>query len=283
MNADLSDIATGLSQSLATTGVSTMLAPLVGTAGNAGSPAFSFSGSTTTGFYLAGTNQIGVSNNGSQSATFNADGSVTFNGPVSFTGGITGAIPVGTVVNYAGSTIPLQWYLCYGQALSRTVFSALFTAIGTTYGAGDGSTTFNLPDYRGRVLAGRDDMGGSAAGRIGTVSTDSGTIVGVTLGSAGGSATHVQTTAELIAHNHTAADSGHTHTVTADDNTGYSFGVSGGVAGGFGLFTQPGGPAHSITSATGNASISVANTGSSNAMAWLQPTIIANKLIYAAA
>jgi microcystin-dependent protein len=71
--------------------------------------------------------------------------------------------------------------LCFGQAISRTVYSTLFTAIGTTYGVGDGSTTFLLPDMRGRVVAGQDDMGGTSANRIDNA------VNGDTLGAAGGS------------------------------------------------------------------------------------------------
>lgn len=93
------------------------------------------------------------------------------------------AAPVGTVIAYAGSSIPAGWLLCYGQAVSRTTYAALFSVISTTYGAGDGSTTFNLPDLRGRGLAGVDNMGGSAANRI--TSATSG-ITGTTLGAAGG-------------------------------------------------------------------------------------------------
>jgi len=75
-------------------------------------------------------------------------------------------IPSGMLAPFAGSTAPTGWFLCYGQAVSRTDNADLFTAIGTTYGTGDGSTTFNLPDLRGRTIAGVDDMGGSAASRL---------------------------------------------------------------------------------------------------------------------
>jgi microcystin-dependent protein len=92
-------------------------------------------------------------------------------------------VPAGCVMPFAGATPPDGWLLCYGQAVSRTSYSDLFAAIGTTYGAGDGSTTFNLPDLRGRVAAGKDDMGGSAANRI--TNAVSG-IIGTTLGAAGG-------------------------------------------------------------------------------------------------
>lgn len=101
--------------------------------------------------------------------------------------------PVGTVMPTALSNAPVGWLLCYGQAISRTSYATLFNAIGTTYGAGDGSTTFNLPDMRGRVAVGKDNMGGSAAGRV----NSSGGIDASTLGASGGSQTKTITTANL--------------------------------------------------------------------------------------
>ena len=76
--------------------------------------------------------------------------------------GIGGVLPTGTVVPYAGASEPSGYLFCYGQQISRTTYSDLFSAVGTTYGVGDGATTFNLPDLRGRVVAGQDDMGGSS-------------------------------------------------------------------------------------------------------------------------
>lgn len=64
------------------------------------------------------------------------------------------------------ANIPANSLLCYGQAVSRTTYSGIFAKIGTAWGVGDGSTTFNLPDFRGRVPGGLDNMGGSAAGRL---------------------------------------------------------------------------------------------------------------------
>jgi microcystin-dependent protein len=74
--------------------------------------------------------------------------------------------PAGSLMPYAGTTAPSGWLLCFGQEVSRSTYAALFAVAGTAYGAGDGSTTFNLPDLRGRVIAGQDDMGGSAANRL---------------------------------------------------------------------------------------------------------------------
>ena len=64
-------------------------------------------------------------------------------------------VPAGCIMPYAGATAPDGWLFCHGQAVSRSDYADLFIAIGTAYGAGDGSTTFNLPDLRGRV--GRGD------------------------------------------------------------------------------------------------------------------------------
>jgi microcystin-dependent protein len=147
--------------------------------------------------------------------------------------GAVGAVPVGVVNPFAGSTAPSGWLLCAGQAVSRTEYSSLFATISTTYGTGDGSTTFNVPDMRGRVAAGKDDMGGTAASRLtSTVLTASNT-----LGATGGTQTHTLTSAQsgVPAHTHTFAignvstftgivgSSGHGGTVrdtgTTDNNT----------------------------------------------------------------
>lgn len=78
--------------------------------------------------------------------------------------------PIGSVMAYAAATAPTDWLLCDGSAVSRTTYSSLFALINTTYGVGDGSTTFNLPNMKGRVVVGRDsadtdfDTLGEAAG-----------------------------------------------------------------------------------------------------------------------
>ena len=79
------------------------------------------------------------------------------------------AIPAGTVGWFAASTAPAGFIKANGAAVSRSTYAALFQAIGTTYGAGDGSTTFNVPDLRGEFLRGWDDGRGVDSGRgIGT-------------------------------------------------------------------------------------------------------------------
>lgn len=98
-------------------------------------------------------------------------------------------VPVGSLLPYGGSSSPnSSWLLCYGQAVSRSTYSSLFAVIGTSYGTGDGSTTFNLPDLRGRVAVGNDAMGGTAANRTqrtSTITTTSGSPT-ATVGSATG-------------------------------------------------------------------------------------------------
>jgi len=127
-----------------------------------------------------------------------ANGSVlTTNGSGSLSWG--SGTPSGSIMPYAGPSAPSGWLLSYGQAISRSTYSALFSAVGTTYGVGDGSTTFNVPDLRGRVVAGQDDMGGVSANRL---TNQSGGLNGDTLGAAGGSETHTLTIAEMPAHVH---------------------------------------------------------------------------------
>lgn len=113
---------------------------------------------------------------------------------------IINSFPAGVTLPFAGSTPPSAWLLCAGQAVSRTTYADLFTAIGTTYGSGDGSTTFNLPDLRGRAPRGKDDMNGTAANRI--TSGGSG-ITGTTLGATGGAETHTLTASQMASHTHT--------------------------------------------------------------------------------
>lgn len=81
------------------------------------------------------------------------------------TGEISLAVPAGVVVFYASSTLPGGFLKANGAAVSRTTYSALYAAIGTTFGTGDGSTTFNLPDMRGYFPRGWADDGSVDSGR----------------------------------------------------------------------------------------------------------------------
>lgn len=114
-------------------------------------------------------------------------------------------IPSGTVEMYAGSSVPTGWLECDGTAVSRSTYADLFTAIGTTWGSGDGSTTFNLPDLRGRAPIGAGTGSGLTAR---------------TLGTTGGAESHTLTTSEMPNHSH--------QVVTKSNATG--FGAAGASA-----------------------------------------------------
>lgn len=100
-------------------------------------------------------------------------------------------VPAGVVMPFGGATAPSGYLLTYGQTVSRSTYAALFAAIGVTHGAGDGSTTFALPDMRGRVPGGKDDMGGSSANRLSV------TITGTKASTANGNITGLSSTAGL--------------------------------------------------------------------------------------
>lgn len=111
----------------------------------------------------------------------------------------TDSPPVGAVMDYAGTVEPSGWLFCWGQSLSTTgVYAQLFAVTGYTYGGSGGN--FNLPDFRGRVGAGRDNMGGTAANRL---TTAGGGVNGVTLGANGGAESHQLSVAQMPAHTHT--------------------------------------------------------------------------------
>lgn len=179
----------------------------------------------------------------------------------------TNVPPTGSLLAYAGSTSPSGWLLCAGQAVSRTTYATLFGIIGTSYGVGDGSTTFNVPDLRGRIPAGKDDMGGSAASRLTSTTITGGA---TTLGNAGGAQTHTLTGAEsgTTAHTHTQAQ--HRHTFNYTSTTGGI--LSGTVLG----QSVAGGAVVDYTTATNNNSTAA---NASNAHNNVQPTIILNYII----
>ena len=134
-------------------------------------------------FYTDSSNQsilLGVaqSNNSALKISFSntsnvvqMNGNLTINGNLNVTGTLTSGgssdtnMFVGMVAYFSISTIPSGWLACDGQAVSRTTYSALFTRIGTIWGVGDGSTTFNLPDLRGEFIRCFDNGRGIDSGR----------------------------------------------------------------------------------------------------------------------
>jgi microcystin-dependent protein len=125
------------------------------------------------------------------------------------------SLPAGAIAPYAGGTIPAGWLVCAGQAISRTQYAALFLAIGTAFGVGDGASTFNVPDMRGRAVFGKDDMGGTAANRLNTAS---GGVDGATLGAVGGGQSVTLTSAQMPSHTHQEVRDGTWINYTAGSN-----------------------------------------------------------------
>jgi microcystin-dependent protein len=110
---------------------------------------------------------------------------------------------VGGIQIYSGSAAPTGYLLCDGTAVSRTTYSDLFAVTSTTYGVGDGSTTFNLPDLRTKVPVGKNPSGTFA-----------------TLGATGGAETHTLLTAEIPSHTHTTNIAhGHSNNISIDDDS----------------------------------------------------------------
>jgi microcystin-dependent protein len=173
------------------------------------------------------------------------------------------AVPIGSGIDYWGTTLPGDnWKWADGSAISRTTYATAFARLGTTYGAGDGTTTFNLPDKRGRASVARDDLGGTAASRL--TSGVSG-IAGDTLGASGGDQ-------RLQSHTHTITDPGHTHTITppaASDTT--SSGQTATGTGGSETISS-----YSTASATTGITVDTAGAGGSQNV---QPSIVCNYII----
>lgn len=207
----------------------------------------------------------------------------------------------GAVLPFAGANAPTGWLMCDGSEKSRTAFAELFAAIGTTYGPGDGSTTFNLPDMRGRVAAGKDNMGGTPANRLTAAGAG---ITGASLGATGGNQTHTLTTAQMPAHSHAVSDPGHAHSVYDPGHThgvydpghshsydrvsvangqgsqvgtanNHTTGTTSHNATGIGIYAAVTG----VSIYSGVTGISIANNGSGAAHNITQPTIVLNHII----
>jgi microcystin-dependent protein len=106
----------------------------------------------------------------------------------------TSDTPSGAILQFAGSSAPSNWLLCDGALVSRTTYATLFGVIGTNYGAGDGSSTFKLPDLRGRVPIG--------AGQATGVDENGQSFTNRVIAAAGGAERHTLTVAQIPAHSH---------------------------------------------------------------------------------
>lgn len=193
------------------------------------------------------------------------------------------SVPVGAMLPYTSYALPPRCIWPDGRNVSRTTYpklAALYAASGYPFGAGDGSTTFAVPDARGRTIAGRDNLGdGAAANRI--TSGASG-ISGNTLGAAGGNQ-------NMQSHAHSVSDPGHGHSVN-DPGHAHSYEGSNGdtnapTPGGTALFTDratktTGGAGTGISINGSGAGISINNQGAGSSQN-MPPTLVLNFVLYA--
>ena len=212
---------------------------------------------------------------------------LTYNGSVWVN---TPVMPSGSITQFAGASAPTGWLSCDGANVSRTTYAALFAVVGTTYGVGDGSTTFGLPNMKGRIPVGYDSSQSEFDA----------------LGETGGAKTHTLTTSEMPSHTHT--QDSHNHTQNAHGHTtvnggshahvvnGLNTGIPAGTNGfGIGMLrigdggynystTGAGDHGHGINNntATNNATTATnQNTGGGGAHNNLQPYIVLNYIIKA--
>lgn len=173
------------------------------------------------------------------------------------------SVPIGVVVDFWGTALPDGFLLCGGQEVSRATYADLFAVIGTTAGPGNGTTTFNLPDYRGLASVGKADMGG-------TLSTRLSNFAATILGGIFGSQSHTLTSGEMPSHNHGVTDPGHSHSYSRTNVAAGSF-VDSGTGAVLGTFS------------TGSATtgISINSTGGGAAHNNVQPSVVCNKIIKA--
>lgn len=179
-------------------------------------------------------------------------------------------VPVGSTLEWSwgSGSIPAWSLLEYGQSVLKASYPALdVIAAAGGYPYGSDATHLTLPDKRGRVSAGKDDMGGGAANRI-TVAVSG--INGITLGAVGGAEGVTLTSGQMPVHNHGINDPGHHHDYT-DPGHDYGTGQLGGLSG-------PNSTQQTSNATTG---ITIQNAGSGGAHQNVQPTIIVNKFMRA--
>lgn len=272
VNSNFTDMAMAMTGSLPRNGEAGMTGQLLAADGTVSAPGIGFTNNTDTGIRRTATG-FALVVDGVDVLTFSATGASGF-----------GAIPVGAILPYGSSSSLSGWVLCTGQALSRTTYAALFAVIGTSYGVGDGSTTFNVPDLRGRVLAGLDNIGGSAASRLtGTTVSPNGN----TLGAVGGAQTVTLVESQLPANisNSAVSSSSSSTSVTAPPGTTIVTNVNGNF-----IAYQSGGASEpsanlvsslpAVTSTSTSTSVTI-NPSGGGAHTNVQPTILVNYIIFA--
>jgi len=189
-------------------------------------------------------------------------------------------LPLGAVIPFAGQSAPSGWLFCYGQEVSRSAYPDLFATIGTRYGEGDGSSTFNVPDCRDVAIVGRGNMGGTAKGLLSKFTS-------TILGSIFGTQEHTLTVDQMPSHQHaagslTAASAGqHIHNATGSA-------IGGPTSSRFVARGDSGASTNTLTDAiqpagahTHSMSGSTANSGGGDAHPNVQPSIVMNYIIRA--
>lgn len=273
-NPPLEDLSAAMTQRLMRTGAAPMLGPLKAVDGTAGAPGLTFASATSSGLYKT-SNGIGVTVNGSKVAEFGA-------------GGIAkGILPIGLgPLPWSRLTAPAGWLLCYGQTLNRADYPDLWAvaqdeiAAGNAfYNNGNGSTTFGIGDMRGCVVAARDNMGGTAAGRLSAFFEGADSKI---LGARSGSQSVTLTTSQMPAHGHafsgsTSVGGGHTHSFGKAYGSNDASGVGPTPEGGSSYSTNYAGDhVHSFSGVT-------SNNGSGQAHGNVQPTMVTNFILFAGA
>lgn len=274
-NPPLEDLASSMSARLMRTGVAPMTGPLKITDGAVGSPAIQFNSNGSTGFYKT-PNGIGVSVGGTNVAEFTSSGASRM---------------LGELIPWTLLAAPSGWVLPYGQTLSRTTYAALWEVAqdeiaggNVFFNNGDGSTTFGIGDLRGRGVAGKDDMGGTAAGRLTSSISGSAIVIGGTGGSESRTLAQTNLPAISLSLNGTPAS------IAVDSDT------SGVIVGTTNLFTVGSGTqtAMALTSSSSGARQlhstgtftpqgTVGPLGSGTSFFLMQPTMVCNFLLYAGA
>lgn len=282
MNSDLSDIADALTGSLARNGAGGMTAVLP-----LANDGFVFQNDPDTGISRSAANTMSFECGNAEVANVSpagmaVTGALSATGPVSQNG--FPLLPVGLgPLPWSGLTAPGGWVLAHGQTLSRAIYAALWAfaqveiaAGNTLYTNGDGSTTFTIPDMRGRVPAGKDNMGGTPANLLTSATI---TPNGDTLGGKGGGQVHQLQTTEIPSHTHANSlnDPGHGHAIQTGNTPGANYSIPPNA-------TLPGITTGGVVSNnTTGVSINNAAAGGGGSHNNVQPTIIANYIIYAGA
>jgi microcystin-dependent protein len=210
------------------------------------------------GFSVGGATTLSGAATFGSTATLNADPTLALQAATKqyVDTAVAGAFPSGTLTMWPTGAAPSGWLLCNGAAVSRATYAALFAVIGTTFGAGDTTTTFNLPDYRDRMPIGANTIAAS-------------------IGATGGSKDAI-----VVSHTHTATvtDPGHSHSMTLNVWRGSNAGNTNPAWGG-GDRQDATNRTQATTTATTGITVSNSTEGSSGTNANMPPYLGINFII----